>query len=56
MLQFGVFTHSNRIELGCRVPPMPDWLLSVVEAMKCRGVFGAADEPDCCTINLEESA
>ena len=67
MLQFGVYTHSNRVETDVVVQPMPVVLLEVVESLRKHGVYAKDEDdssitqplasstkhlPDSCTVNL----
>ena len=39
LLQYGVYTHSNRIEPAVEVAPLPDVLLQLIEHLRKAGVF-----------------
>ena len=53
MLQFGVFTHSNRVEKNVEVMPMPEALKEVIELLRDKGVYHGDDgTPDSVTVNL----
>jgi rhodanese-related sulfurtransferase/alkylated DNA repair dioxygenase AlkB len=53
MLQFGAYTHSNRVE-SATVDPMPPPLVLVVDKLMMAGVFRPNERPDCCTVNFYE--
>lgn len=52
MLQFGTYTHSNRVETHVPVAPLPPELDAVVDALIARGALTELQRPDSCTINL----
>ena len=52
MLQFGTYTHSNRVETHVPVAPLPPELDAVVDALIARGALTELQRLDSCTINL----
>ena len=61
MLQFGIYTHSNRVEVNARVAPMPPQLRRVIQHLVSTGALpqvrsrtGKDECPWCCTINIYE--
>ena len=52
MLQFGTYTHSNRVEAHVPVAPMPSKLCELVDVLVNRGVVAESERPDACTINV----
>lgn len=52
MLQFGTYTHSNRVETHVPVAALPPELTSVVDELVARGAITEAERFDSCTINL----
>ena len=52
MLQFGTYTHSNRVETHVPVAPLPDELEAVVDTLIARGCVTPSQRPDSCTVNL----
>jgi nucleoside-diphosphate kinase len=51
MLQFGAYTHSNRVE-SAMVEPLPPPLILVIDKLIVAGVFRPHERPDCCTVNF----
>jgi alkylated DNA repair protein alkB family protein 8 len=57
MLQFGVYTHSNRVERDKEVPrDIPEELRAVVEALVDKGAYedSGSNVPESCTVNVYE--
>ena len=52
MLQFGTYTHSNRVETHVPVAPMPPELDAVVDALVRAGAVAPDRRPDSCTVNV----
>ena len=52
MLQFGTYTHSNRVETHVPVAPLPAELEAVVDTLIARGCVTPSQRPDSCTVNL----
>ena len=54
MLQYGTYTHSNRVDADVEVASMPKALIDVVDALIARGVITEDERMDSCTINVYE--
>ena len=54
MLQYGTYTHSNRVRDDVEVESMPAALRTVLDALVERGVIGKDEQMDSCTINVYE--
>ena len=58
MLQFGTYTHSNRVESFRDVAPMPPELKTVVACLQRAGVYDSTENenalPTSCTVNFYE--
>jgi alkylated DNA repair protein alkB family protein 8 len=58
MLQFGTYTHSNRVESFRDVAPMPPELQTVVACLQRAGVYDSTENenalPTSCTVNFYE--
>ena len=56
LLQFGCYTHANRVEVAANVASLESepLLVECVERLEQAGVFDGseASRPDCCTINV----
>lgn len=52
MLQYGVYTNSNRVEQSVEVAPLPPPLLELRAELVARGIFDESNMPDCCCINI----
>tara|TARA_B110000003_G_scaffold273538_1_gene311502 strand:- start:956 stop:2764 length:1809 start_codon:yes stop_codon:yes gene_type:complete len=52
MLQYGTYTHSNRVDAETRVAAMPAIFEDVLDALVARGVIGKDEKMDSCTVNV----
>ena len=52
MLQYGTYTHSNRVDAETRVAAMPAIFEDVLDALVARGVIGKDKKMDSCTVNV----
>ena len=52
MLQYGTYTHSNRVEDDFEVSALPKELIDVVDALIACGVIQECERFDSCTINV----
>ena len=52
MIQFGTYTHSNRVESHVPVAPLPHELTAVVDKLISCGVITESERFDSCTINM----
>ena len=52
MLQYGTYTHSNRVDAETRVAAMPEIFEDVLDALVARGVIGKDEKMDSCTVNV----
>ena len=52
MLQYGTYTHSNRVDAETRVAAMPEIFNDVLDALVARGVIGEDEKMDSCTVNV----
>jgi len=52
MLQYGTYTHSNRVEDDVDVERLPDALVKIVDELVDVGVIDETERFDSCTINL----
>jgi hypothetical protein len=52
LLQFGAYTHSNRVEETAIVAPLPELFLELIDVLEKAAVFDPADRPDTCTVNI----
>ncbi|KAK3247971.1 hypothetical protein CYMTET_42545 [Cymbomonas tetramitiformis] len=52
MLQFGVYTHSNRVEPWASITPIPPLIQHLIDRLTSCGVFPPHQQPDTCTINV----
>ena len=54
MLQFGVYTHSNRVE-DTPVAPLPSEFEELVSHLISQGVMDSGLRPNACTVNIYET-
>jgi alkylated DNA repair dioxygenase AlkB len=54
MLQYGAFTHANRVQVVPLEPTLPPELQAVVDTLVARGVFQPEQRPMACTVNVYE--
>jgi len=54
MLQYGTYTHSNRVDADAVVDALPRALVEVIDALIARGVIDESERFDSCTINSYE--
>eukprot|EP00040_Diaphanoeca_grandis_P001733 m.19346 g.19346 ORF g.19346 m.19346 type:complete len:236 (+) comp12422_c1_seq1:205-912(+) len=52
MLQYGVYTNSNRVQGSVKVLSLPPELLNVLDLLKTASVFTEMTMADTCTINV----